>query len=589
MSDQKIISPLLDGFTLGAPLSQHHGVVCYPAIKENSNKKYIVKVISVPATQAQFDALILAGAYKDPAEVMDYFRKKGEGLLEEAAFLKMLSRIEGFLPYDGWQMEPITRRRLGYEIYLVGSYKRSLDKYIRKNAFTHLDAVNMGLDLCSALSVCRQAGHIYADLKPSHIYVSEKKEYRIGDLGFLPLDALRYTSLPERYFSPYSPPELQDPMTSVSLSVDTYAVGMILYQLYNDGQLPFHGLTPSEDLPNPCHADYEMAEIIMKAVHSDPEQRWTDPKDLGKAIAAYMQRNNVGDIPITPFLPVDVKEEDIVPVTSSEMPTDETEPVSEEAEEIQEAFKESQQTLAENQEINTEPQEPSQEEFPEQPEQADSCAEIMEAAEDASAEDASEVQAETEDAADEPETSELQEQEPEMPEPSETEPEEPDQMQEPTFEEEPLSVSEEVARILSRADEMIAHEIPEETGFHLEESQADPFAFAAGEPELPEDDLPDDDLMTDEADISIPKKKKTKHFENQTRKNRLKKFFSGCLKLLLLCGLIAAGVWFYLNVYLQPVDSMTIDGTQEQITVLVDTLVEESRLSVSCTGWQSNL
>ena len=236
MSDPKNISPLLDGFTLGTPFSEHHGVVCCPAIKENTNKKYIVKVISVPATQAQFDAMLLAGAYKDPGDAMEYFREIGENILQEAELLKKLSKLEGFLPYDGWQMEPISRRRLGYEIYLVGSYKRSLDKYIRKNAFTHLEAVNFGLDLCAALSICRQSGFLYVDLKPTNIYVSEKKEYRIGDLGFLSLDALRYTSLPERYFSPYTAPELTDPMNSINLTADTYAVGMILYQLYNDGK-----------------------------------------------------------------------------------------------------------------------------------------------------------------------------------------------------------------------------------------------------------------------------------------------------------------------------------------------------------------
>ena len=119
MLDSKIISPLLDGFTIGTPISEHHGVVCCPAIKENSNKKYIVKQITVPATQAQFDALLLAGAYKDPGDAMEYFRENGECILKEAELLKTLSKIEGFLPYEGWQMEPITRRRLGYEIYLL--------------------------------------------------------------------------------------------------------------------------------------------------------------------------------------------------------------------------------------------------------------------------------------------------------------------------------------------------------------------------------------------------------------------------------------------------------------------------------------
>jgi hypothetical protein len=74
---------LLDGFTLGAPISEHHGVKCCPAIKENTTKKYIVKIITVPASQAQFDALLLAGAYKDPGDAMEYFRGNGEDLLKE--------------------------------------------------------------------------------------------------------------------------------------------------------------------------------------------------------------------------------------------------------------------------------------------------------------------------------------------------------------------------------------------------------------------------------------------------------------------------------------------------------------------------
>ena len=88
MSDSPNISPLLDGFTLGAPISEHHGVKCCPAIKENTNKKFIVKIISVPASQAQFDALMLAGVYKDPGDVMEYFRESGESIVKEAELLK---------------------------------------------------------------------------------------------------------------------------------------------------------------------------------------------------------------------------------------------------------------------------------------------------------------------------------------------------------------------------------------------------------------------------------------------------------------------------------------------------------------------
>ena len=548
MSDPQKISPLLDGFTLGAPISEHHGVMCCPAIKENTTKKYIVKIITVPASQAQFDALLLAGAYKDPGDAMEYFRDNGENILKEAELLKTLSKIEGFLPYEGWQMEPITRRRLGYEVYLVGSYKRSLEKYIRKNAVTHLEAVNLALDLCSALTVCRQSGFLYADLKPSNIYVSDRKEYRIGDLGFLRLDALRYASLPERYFSPYTPPELLDPMTPINLSVDTYAVGMILYQLYNDGHLPFSGLAPEESLPTPCHADYEMAEIIMKAIHPDPEQRWTDPKDLGKAIASYLQRNSINDVPITPFIPLDATPEAIVPEAAEEVQETESvvseQDLPETATAIEPELQEDPEDKTESAVMVSEPELPESEaeELPDEAEPVPESAEEPQSSMDDAISSEESIQEETVPMTD---------------------------------------ITEEVAKILSKADDMISHEIPEEVLFPVEEQLPDPFAFAKEDTDEEEDTFPEEPLM-DETEPEPKKKKKAKHFVDPTRKNRFRKFISGCFKILVFCGFCVGAFWYYQNVYLQPIDALSISGTQDQITVLVDTKIEESLLSVHC-------
>lgn len=96
-------------------------------------------------------------------------------------------------------------------------------------------------------------------------------------------------------------------MATLNETADTYAVGMILYQLYNDGSLPFKDKAPDEALPSPVNADYEIAEIIMKAIDPDPAKRWQEPKELGKALAAYMQRNSINDTPITIYTPIEAK------------------------------------------------------------------------------------------------------------------------------------------------------------------------------------------------------------------------------------------------------------------------------------------
>lgn len=300
MSEPKCLSPLLEGFSMGAPMGSHHGVTCYPAIKENSESKYIIKKISIPASQVQLDALLLTGAYKDPADATDYFKELADGVVQEAEILQKLGKLDGFLAYEDWQILPMKDGKLGYEVYLAGTYKRSLEKYIRRHGMTHLEAVNLGLDLCQALAICRRAGFLYVDLKPSNVFISKGKEYRIGDLGFVPLDALKYTSHPGKYRSPYSPPEAQDDLKTLNETCDTYAVGMILYQIYNNGILPESPKEPTDAFPSPANADYEIGEIILKALSPLPKDRWNSPMDMGQALVAYMQRNTINNNPIVP-------------------------------------------------------------------------------------------------------------------------------------------------------------------------------------------------------------------------------------------------------------------------------------------------
>lgn len=310
MSEQKLISPLLDGFVMGAPMSSRGGIRCCPAIKENSDEKYIVKIISVPSSQVQLDALLLTGAYKTPSDAAEYFREVAAEIENEAEFLSTVAKLDGFLPFEGWQTVPMEDGKLGYQVYLLSRYKRSLQRHMSRKAVTHLEAVNLGLDLCAALAICRRAGYLYVDLKPENIFLTPDKQFRIGDLGFVKLDSLAYASLPGKYRSAYSPPEALDDLKTLSDTTDTYAVGMILYQIYNEGTLPASA-DPKAPFPCPANADYEISAIIMKAIDPDPAKRWSDPMAMGQALVRYMQKNSVNNTPILPpsGLPLNVTEE----------------------------------------------------------------------------------------------------------------------------------------------------------------------------------------------------------------------------------------------------------------------------------------
>ncbi len=294
MSAPRQISPLLDGCIVADAISSRGGISCYPVLRDATNERYILKVISVPHSPSQVAALLLSGTCKDRDDAAEYFLEASKNVVREKIILNNLSKAEGFFPYEFVQAEP-KEDGIGYDVYLMTPYRRSAERLL-KNAPTHLSAMNLALDLCTALAACRRAGYLYVDLKPSNVFFTDEQGFRIGDLGFVALDTLSSTPLAEKYQSIYSPAEVKDPMAVLNETVDTYALGMILYQVYNGGQLP----AENEAMTPPAFADYELAEIIMKACAEKPEDRWQSPAALGRALVSYVQRNSINDTPIVP-------------------------------------------------------------------------------------------------------------------------------------------------------------------------------------------------------------------------------------------------------------------------------------------------
>lgn len=559
MSEPRLISPMLDGFAMGSPISEHHGVRCCPAMADDSDRKYIVKIISIPASQVQLEALLLTGAFADEASALAYFKTLSEGVVDEVDTLRKLSKLEGFLPYEACQVVPM-EKEVGYDVYLLSPYRRSLERYFRKNTMTHLAAVNLGLDLCACLAVCRQAGYLYADLKPGNIFISDDMTYRIGDIGFLKLDGLKYASMPDKYRSAYTAPEIADAYASINSTIDIYAAGMILYQAYNGGVLPFTEQSPTQQLDAPIYADYEMAEIILKACDPDPQLRWQDPVQMGQALVAYMQRNGVNDTPIVP--------------PAATLPEDSSAP---------EANPEDTFTVEQPVAAELDAQQICLEGFTEEAAGTEATAE--EVPSDAS-------KGNKGDTGNEEDITNLSFLDDLVT--DDTAPHE-DMAADVSYQD----LSDEICDILALADDLIAHEAPDPVV--APEAKEIPIP-APIEPKVPEKldaksvaptqtvKIPDtsrkEENPAEEKDYATddPKPEEYKTLDKKVGKRIL----AVLLALLLLAGLVYGGYLFYTQYYLQTVTSMVLEGSEDSLVVSIATDMDDSLLTVICTDINGN-
>jgi serine/threonine protein kinase len=331
--DPQAISPLLDHMIVGEAIGQGSNGTVYAAKDTETERLYIVKHISIPQSPTQVEALLYTGAVADEEEAQNYYAQSVQELETELEQLNKLASCPFIQNYTGAQIEP-KQNAVGYDCYLVMPFSVSLQRFLDRSAMTHLRALNMGVDLCSAMEALREEGLIHCDIKPQNIFINQYNQYMLGDVGVVRRDELAYTYLSDQYVGDYTAPELRDALTSLNETMDIYALGLILYRIYNGNHAPFEDekTTPKEaeqqrldgvELPAPMYADYELAEIIRKACAFDPAERYQTPSELQQALVLYMKRNCVADELIVP--PIYVDEDVTVP---EEAHNETVEPVS---------------------------------------------------------------------------------------------------------------------------------------------------------------------------------------------------------------------------------------------------------------------
>ncbi len=315
MSEWNLKSPLLAGMKVLSCLSQNGGFSTYLLKSEFSQERYVFKCISVPESQTHIDGLKFSGAIQSDEEAAAYYNKEALVYQTELETLSRLAESGHIASYTDWRILQ-KDDEIGFDIHLLSPYRRSLNEYLEGSAMSQAKAAKLALDLCHALAELRMVGFVHCNLKPENIYLTATGNFILGDLGLLPVNNLRFATVPQRVLGKYSAPELFDVMQCPNDRVDIYSLGLLLYNIYNGGHSPFEDEQTTvkganekrlagHTLPAPLFADYEIAAIILKACAANPADRYPTPDAMIADLDDYVLRNEPNDTLIVPPIMVD--------------------------------------------------------------------------------------------------------------------------------------------------------------------------------------------------------------------------------------------------------------------------------------------
>lgn len=273
----------------------------YEAVRRDAflESRAAIKVISVPSSSAEIDALRSAGA--SLRETQTYIDHAVEGFVKEIQLMKSLQGNSNIVSVEDYKVIK-NDDGIGYQIFIRMELLVPFNTYLEyKHVLPEEEVIRLGCDICSALESCGKYNIIHRDIKPENIFIHEKEgHFKLGDFG-VARTVENMTGALSRQGTPfYMAPEVNTG-THYDHRADLYSLGLVLYGLLNNNRPPFLNrqddfLNPDkrqdaierrlqgEALPAPCSASPEMADLVLRACAFYPDGRFASAAQMKQAL-----------------------------------------------------------------------------------------------------------------------------------------------------------------------------------------------------------------------------------------------------------------------------------------------------------------
>lgn len=275
-----------------------YGVV-YKAVRRDNNVEShaAIKVISIPSDESEVDSLRSEGLDMDGTRT--YFKGIVDDFVSEIQLMESLKGIQNIVSVEDYKVVERTDS-IGWDIYIRMELMTPFNTFVCDKKLNEKDVIKLGIDICTALEICGQRNIIHRDIKPENIFVNDFGYFKLGDFGIARKLENMTGGLSQKGTFNYMAPEVANSNT-YDARVDTYSLGIVLYRLLNGNRLPFLDtekqlLNPNErknaverrirgeELPAPCEASPEMANLILRACAYNPDMRFASATAMKEAL-----------------------------------------------------------------------------------------------------------------------------------------------------------------------------------------------------------------------------------------------------------------------------------------------------------------
>ena len=260
-----------------------------------------LKVITVPQSSAEVRSVISEGMSVSQAEA--YFHGIVEELMHEFSIMFKLKGTANIVSCEDLRVLEHPDG-IGWDILIRMELLHPLLPYVYEHPMARRDIIRLGIDICKALELCQRYNIIHRDIKPENIFISDNRDYKLGDFGIARTIERTTSGLSKKGTYSYMAPEVYAGR-EYGFSVDTYSLGLVLYRMLNKNRGPFLPQPPEaitfssreqalgrrisgEALPRPFYGEGRLGETVLKACAFDPKDRYSSPQQLRQELEAIL-------------------------------------------------------------------------------------------------------------------------------------------------------------------------------------------------------------------------------------------------------------------------------------------------------------